>query len=262
MLCSNCNKNVAVIFINKVEGDNKTVEGLCYNCAKNKGINPLEVLAKQANLSPQEIKDMSNQFDSFINDFSSDLMTNDNNNLDNLDNANNPLGGFSFENLINNMFSGNTTETMDNGNSNVKKKVKIERKVKDKKKKVLDSFGVNLNEKAANGELDAVIGRKTEIQRVIQILNRRSKNNPCLIGEPGVGKTAIAHGLAIKIVEKNVPAKLLNKEIYLLDMPSVVAGTQFRGQFEGRMKAIMEECKKLGNIVLVIDEVHSIVASR
>ena len=146
------------------------------------------------------------------------------------------------------------------GSSSEKKKVKVEKK-KDKRKKTLETYGTNLTQKAKNGQLDMVIGRDKEIQRMTQILNRRSKNNPCLIGEPGVGKTAIAQGLAIKIANGNVPAKLLNKEVYLLDMTAVVAGTQFRGQFEARMKSIIEECKSLGNIILVIDEIHNIIGA-
>lgn len=145
-----------------------------------------------------------------------------------------------------------------------RKKVKVEKKKNNKqskKKKYLDTYGTNLTQKAKNNELDIVIGRDKEIQRIIQILNRRSKNNPCLIGEPGVGKTAIAQGLAIKIANQNVPAKLLNKEVYLLDMTAVIAGTQFRGQFEARMKSIIDECKNLGNIILVIDEIHNIIGA-
>lgn len=145
-----------------------------------------------------------------------------------------------------------------------RKKVKVEKKKNNKqskKKKYLDTYGTNLTQKAKNNELDIVIGRDKEIQRIIQILNRRSKNNPCLIGEPGVGKTAIAQGLAIKIANQNVPAKLLNKEVYLLDMTAVIAGTQFRGQFESRMKGIIDECKEYGNIILVIDEIHNIIGA-
>ena len=136
-----------------------------------------------------------------------------------------------------------------------------EKTKQNKKKKFLDTFGTNLTDKAKNNELDIVIGREKEIQRIVQILNRRSKNNPCLIGEPGVGKTAIAQGLAIKIANQNVPAKLLNKEVYLLDMTAVIAGTQFRGQFESRMKGIIDECKEYGNIILVIDEIHNIIGA-
>ena len=129
-------------------------------------------------------------------------------------------------------------------------------------KKFLDNFGTNLNEKAKHGQIDKVIGREKEIERLVEILNRRKKNNPCIIGEPGVGKTALAQGLALRIVEGNVPAKLMDKEIYLLDMGALVAGTQFRGQFEGRLERLVKECKFLGNIVLVIDEIHTITKLR
>lgn len=129
-------------------------------------------------------------------------------------------------------------------------------------KKFLDNFGTNLNEKAKHGQIDKVIGREKEIERLVEILNRRKKNNPCIIGEPGVGKTALAQGLALRIVEGDVPAKLMDKEIYLLDMGALVAGTQFRGQFEGRLERLVKECKFLGNIVLVIDEIHTITKLR
>ena len=168
--------------------------------------------------------------------------------------------------LFSNMFgnsnnnNGNNEQELNNG----RKKVKVEKKKntkQNKKKKFLDTYGTNLTAKAKNNELDIVIGRDNEIKRIIQILNRRSKNNPCLIGEPGVGKTAIAQGLAIRIANQNVPAKLLNKEVYLLDMTAVIAGTQFRGQFESRMKGIIDECKEYGNIILVIDEIHNIIGA-
>ena len=161
------------------------------------------------------------------------------------------------------MFGSNNSNEDNNSTdsgSTSKKKVKVDKK-SSKKKKALDTFGTNLTQKAKNNELDAVIGRDKEIQRIIQILNRRSKNNPCLIGEPGVGKTAIAQGLAIRIANGKVPAKLLNKEVYLLDMTAIIAGTQFRGQFESRMKSIIDECKSLGNIILVIDEIHNIIGA-
>ena len=161
--------------------------------------------------------------------------------------------------IFSNMF-GENADTSQEASSD-RKKVKVDKKSKDKKKKALDTFGTNLTNKAKNNQLDMVIGRDKEIQRVIQILNRRSKNNPCLIGEPGVGKTAIAQGLAIKIAAGKVPAKLLNKEVYLLDMTAIIAGTQFRGQFEARMKSIIDECKNLGNIILVIDEIHNIIGA-
>ena len=164
-----------------------------------------------------------------------------------------PLGSI-FSNMFGENQEGSTNSSTE------KKKVKVEKK-KDKRKKALEAYGTNLSQKAKNGQLDMVIGRDKEIQRITQILNRRSKNNPCLIGEPGVGKTAIAQGLAIRIVNGKVPAKLLNKEVYLLDMTAIVAGTQFRGQFEARMKSIIEECKALGNIILVIDEIHNIIGA-
>ena len=264
MLCSKCNKNAAVIFTNKIENGKPTIEGLCYDCAKKMGINPIELLAQQANLSKEELEDMSNQFEEFFNDMANNQNTVDTS-TDKTDND-----GFSIKKMIDNIFSMDNNLTFNNSefqkiepndDSSVKKKVKIEKKKNPPKKKFLDIYGTNLTNKALNHELDDVIGRKAEITRVIQILNRRTKNNPCLIGEPGVGKTAIAHGLAIKIANKEVPAKLLNKEVYLLDMTSVVAGTQFRGQFEGRMKSIIDECKALKNIILVIDEIHTIVGA-
>ena len=176
------------------------------------------------------------------------------------ENGGNPLGipiGSIFASIV----PGRKVNGEEEANGSGRQKVKVEKKPANKKKKYLDTYGTNLTQKAKNNELDMVIGRDKEIQRVIQILNRRTKNNPCLIGEPGVGKTAIAQGLAIKIANNNVPAKLLNKEVYLLDMTSVVAGTQFRGQFEARMKGIIEECKAFRNIILVIDEIHNIIGA-
>ena len=155
--------------------------------------------------------------------------------------------------------TNNDGDDVDNNRSHRRKRRKTRRKTKKKKKKFLDSYGTNLTQKAKNNELDNVIGRSKEIERMIQILNRRSKNNPCLIGEPGVGKTALAQGLAIKIANKEVPPKLLDKEIYLIDMTALIAGTQFRGQFESRIKSLVDECKDLGNIILVIDEIHNII---
>ena len=166
-----------------------------------------------------------------------------------------PLGS-----IFSGMFGGNKGSSSTNS-SHSDKKVKTETKPNNKKRKALDTYGTNLTNKARNSEIDNVIGRDKEISRIIQILNRRTKNNPCLIGEPGVGKTAIAQGLALKIASGEVPAKLLNKEVYLLDMTAVVAGTQFRGQFEARMKSIIEECKSSGNIILVIDEIHNIIGA-
>ncbi len=259
MLCSVCNKNTAVIFINKTENGKSSVEGLCYACAKKKGINPLEVLTKNANLSSEEFEDMSNQFENILKDFSENM------NLEELgidpttmeeENGQNPLSG-----ILGFFKTPNNSENEQSAGAGQKKAVKVEKKQKNNKKRFLDTFGTNLTEKAKNGQLDEVIGREQEIERVTQILNRRSKNNPCLIGEPGVGKTAIAQGLALKIAQKQVPAKLLNKEVYLIDMTAIIAGTQFRGQFEGRMKNLVDECKAYGNIILVIDEIHNIIGA-
>ena len=252
MLCSNCNKNAAVIFINKMVDGKQEIEGLCFQCAQEKGINPLEVLAKQSNLSEKDLENMSKQFENVFKNLSNNL---ENVNFEDMaSDEDNSLGS-----IFANMFSNN--ENAETETSNGKKRVKVERKSKEKKKKFLDTYGTNLTIQAQNHKLDKVIGRDSEIQRIVQILNRRSKNNPCLIGEPGVGKTAIAQGLAIKIAEQKVPAKLLNKEVYLLDMTAIIAGTQFRGQFEARMKALIDECKTCGNIILVIDEIHNIIGA-
>ena len=264
MLCSNCNKNTAVVFINKTENGKTSTEGLCYNCAKERGINPLDVIVKNANLSQDELEDMSNQFEEIINDFSGNLDI-ENISAEDLTNENSPLNNFfsMFKGFSNHQEKNANEANADSSNTNgtQKKAVKVGKKQKNNRKKFLDTFGTNLTEKAKNGQLDEVIGREREIQRITQILNRRSKNNPCLIGEPGVGKTAIAQGLAIKIANQQVPAKLLNKEVYLIDITAIIAGTQFRGQFEARMKSLIDECKTYGNIILVIDEVHNIIGA-
>ena len=255
MLCSICHKNMAVIFTKKIDGDKTTTEGYCYNCAKAKGINPLELLAKQSNLSEDEIKDISSQFEDIFSEISNELENSDYGD-ENFNGNSIPLGA-----IISNMFGAKSSEQNSSESGNGRKKVRTEKKPRDKKKSFLDIYGTNLTTKAAKNELDQVIGRENEIERIIQILNRRSKNNPCLIGEPGVGKTAIANGLAIRIANSEVPAKLLNKQVYLLDMTAVIAGTQFRGQFEARMKSIIDECKQSKNIILVIDEIHNIIGA-
>ena len=219
MICSVCHKNTAVVFLNKIENGKKTVEGLCYNCAKEKGINPLEVLAKNANISNEEIEDMSNQFENILKDFSENMnlealgiTSEDLENIDMEDEGNpvkNIFGIFRATNNPNNENPENSKSAESKDSSNSNKTVKVQKKPKNNKKKFLDTFGTNLTEKAKNNQLDVVIGREQEIERMIQILNRRTKNNPCLIGEPGVGKTAIAQGLAIKIANQEVPAKLL-----------------------------------------------------
>ena len=274
MLCSNCKKNQATVFINKIENGVSSMEGLCRDCAKKRGLDIPETTNQQSNPSQMnnnniDMTNMSKQLESLFKDLSSNLKFANIEDLENIDeedfdsddaeNFEGPIGipiGSIFANII-----PQRAQQQDEEKSNGRQKVKVEKKKSNKKKKYLDVYGTNLTQKAKNNELDMVIGRDKEIQRVIQILNRRTKNNPCLIGEPGVGKTAIAQGLAIKIANNNVPAKLLNKEVYLLDMTSVIAGTQFRGQFEARMKGIIDECKQYGNIILVIDEIHNIIGA-
>ena len=265
MLCSMCKKNTAVIFINKQGADGKAeVEGLCYECAKKKGINPIDTMAKQANLSDKDIQDLSNKLDTMFKNLSDNMADIDEDELSEMINGESEIEGAQGVSL-GSIFSGlfgikQNGDESSNYSSGGTQKVK-EKTKPNKKRKALDTYGTNLTVKAKNNQIDKVIGRDKEIERMIQILNRRSKNNPCLIGEPGVGKTAIAQGLALRIASGSVPAKLLNKEVYLLDMTAVIAGTQFRGQFEARMKAIIDECRNDGNIILVIDEIHNIIGA-
>ena len=265
MLCSMCKKNTAVIFINKQGADGKAeVEGLCYECAKKKGINPIDTMAKQANLSDKDIQDLSNKLDTMFKNLSDNMADIDEDELSEMINGESeiegaqgvPLGSI-FSGLFGIKQNGDESSNYSSGGTQ-----KVKEKTKpNKKRKALDTYGTNLTVKAKNNQIDRVVGRDKEIERMIQILNRRSKNNPCLIGEPGVGKTAIAQGLALRIASGSVPAKLLNKEVYLLDMTAVIAGTQFRGQFEARMKGIIDECRNDGNIILVIDEIHNIIGA-
>ena len=265
MLCSICKKNVAVIYVNKIIEGKMQTKGLCIPCAKKQGIAPMDQIMKQSGMKPEDFENINNQLAEIIGDMDLEKLSQEPD--ENNDGIN------SLMNLMNNAFTGNTSSTnsefipsedeqdADYTTSGSGKGPKIKEKVKRKKLKYLDTYGLNLTEQARFGELDRIIGREREIDRVVQILNRRSKNNPVLIGEPGVGKTAIAEGLAVRIAEKKVPVKLFNTEIYLLDLTAVVAGTQFRGQFEARMKAIIDEAKKAGNIVIVIDELHNIVGA-
>ena len=276
MLCSMCNKYQASIFSSKIMPDGKReMEGLCINCAKKQGINTDEILKAQSQtIFNQNANNVNKQLEGLFQNLSENLgdidgiqfgaipttQFEDDNDSDEPQEPKVFAGAIPLGSIFGNLFGSQGQSQEANGT--IKKKVKPEKKKNaNKKKKYLDTYGTNLTFKAQNNELDAVIGRDKELQRVIQILNRRSKNNPCLIGEPGVGKTAIANSLAIKIASKNVPAKLLNKEVYLLDMTSIIAGTQFRGQFEARMKGLIEECKHYGNIILVIDEIHSIIGA-
>lgn len=275
MLCLDCKKNTAVIFVNKQEKDGTMkTEGYCYDCAKKRGINPLNAFSNTSNLSESDINNMTEQLNSMFKDLSGNLaiqgiseddlnkMAEEMANGEDVDeNVDGPKGfAIPLGSIFSGMFGGNDSNSNNNGNSKTRQAVKEDKKA-NKKLKTLYTYGTNLTNKAKNNEIDKVIGREKEISRVIQILNRRTKNNPCLIGEPGVGKTAIAQGLALRIAEGNVPAKLLTKEVFLLDMTAVVAGTQFRGQFESRMKNIIDECKSAGNIILVIDEIHNIIGA-
>ena len=258
-LCYKCKKRPAVVFIQSMTqvGDKvDDVKGLCLVCAKEAGIQPINDMLKNMNISDDEIAEMSDQFMELMNP--GDLETDMENAEDN--DSDFSVGGaatFPFLNgIFGNVPKANDADSADNNDESNKKDKK-----KKKKRKFISQFCTDLTEKARNGELDVIIGREAELYRTIQILSRRTKNNPCLIGEPGVGKTAIAEGLAFKIANRDVPAKLLDKEILLLDLTGLVAGTQFRGQFESRIKGLIDEVKSEGNIILFIDEVHNLVGA-
>lgn len=279
MVCSRCKKNTAVIFINTTDAQgNQSQTGYCYNCAKELGLNPLQSM-DSSKLSDEEIKNLSNQlnkaFKDVIEKMSNQEITPEvleemqeqlnNSDDDNSNETSNKSFGMGFAlpfNSLESFFQNNNSNESEEESSSSDKtqKTKINNK-QNKKRKALNTYGTNLTEKARNHQIDKVIGREKEIERMIQILNRRTKNNPCLIGEPGVGKTALAQGLALRIANGDIPAKLMNKEVYLLDMTATIAGTQFRGQFEARMKQIIDECKSEKNIILVIDEIHNIVGA-
>ena len=247
-LCSKCKKRPAVVFISDPSNASGTPQGLCLVCAKESGIKPIDDMLKKMNISDEDIEQMSEQF--------MDIMALSENE-DDLEDAFS-LGTAPAFPFLNNIF-GNSEKSDDSKKTADKNDEK--EKPKNKRKRFLEQFCTNLTEKARSGSLDAIIGRDDELYRAIQILSRRSKNNPCLIGEPGVGKTAIAEGLALKIAAGNAPARLLDKEIYLLDLTGLVAGTQFRGQFESRIKGLIDEIKKAGNIILFIDEFHNLVGA-
>ncbi|GHV16698.1 chaperone ClpB [Clostridia bacterium] len=236
MLCSRCKKNIAVVFATEIANGKQHSEGLCLDCARELNIEPINSIMDSMGMEQPE------DFESLENDIVRNIMS-----------------------ALMSAFGGNNSDDNQGRIGDNREPARVTAtKVKPKaprKKSALGTYGTNLTAKAKNGEIDQVIGRKNEIERIMQILNRRTKNNPCLIGEPGVGKTAIAEGLAVKIAEKNVPPKLINKEVYLLDFTAIVAGTQFRGQFEQRLKAIVDEAREAKNVILVIDEVHSIVGA-
>ncbi|MGY0374960.1 AAA family ATPase [Clostridium sp. JNZ J1-5] len=258
-MCSICKKNVATIYTAKVEDGKTEMVGVCLECAKKMGYPILDQLMKQAGITPENFENLAEQMNGMLQDISIDDLS-ENSMLSNLFNGILPEqkdnSDITNEDAIN-------EEKDDKKHSNVeaKEKTKSKSSLFKKKRKYLNMYGINLTGKAKNGKVDMVIGRHRELDRVVQILNRRNKNNPILIGEPGVGKTAIAEGLAVRIAERQVPAKLFDAEVYLLDLTAIVAGTQFRGQFEGRMKSIIEEARDNGNIILVIDEVHNIIGA-
>ena len=256
-LCSKCKKNVAVVFISRMNEKNEMVnEGLCLKCAAELGLPQVQDMMKRMGITPEDLEGINNEM---MQAFGGAEEMEDLPELpeEDDDEESGKTATFPF---LNRLFGGAPSAQNNGGEKKNNARDGKDRKG-EKKHKYLDNYCINLSRRAAEGKLDAVIGREQEIERVVQILNRRQKNNPCLIGEPGVGKTAIAEGLAQRIVKGDVPFKLRDKVVYLLDLTALVAGTQFRGQFESRMKGLIEEIRKLGNVILVIDEVHNIVGA-
>ena len=255
-LCSRCGKNIAIVFITKIENGETKNEGLCFKCARELHIKPVDEFMDRMGISDEDLDNLTGEMMGAL-DGIEELARLDDTDGDDSDGDDGKTATFPF---LNRLFGGqNAEKSDDNGDGGAaSERRESPRPVK---KSYLDSYCINLTERAREGKLDSMIGRKEELERVIQILNRRQKNNPCLIGEPGVGKTAVAEGLAQRIASEQVPLKLQNKEVYLLDLTALVAGTQFRGQFESRMKGLIEEIRRQGNVILVIDEVHNIVGA-
>ena len=257
-LCSKCKKNVAVVFISRMNEKGESVnEGLCLKCAAQLGLPQVEDMMKRMGITPDDLENLNSEMMQAFGGAEELGDVAQANEDGDEDEESGKTATFPF---LNRLFGGNNNPPAEKGETPQRETGKESRKG-EKKHKYLDNYCINLSRRAREGKLDAVIGREEEIQRVVQILNRRQKNNPCLIGEPGVGKTAIAEGLAQRIAAGEVPFKLRDKEVYLLDLTALVAGTQFRGQFESRMKGLIEEIRKLGNVILVIDEVHNIVGA-
>ena len=255
-LCSKCKKNVAVVFLTRMENGKSINEGLCLSCAKKLGLPQVDEVMRRMGITDEDLDAISNEMLGAFGGAENLEAIDD-------DDINEEEGKTATFPFLNRLFGGSqqpAAQESDAGEGQQQRTSRGEKK-SDKKHKFLDNYCINLSDRARKGELDAVIGRAEEIERVVQILNRRQKNNPCLIGEPGVGKTAIAEGLAQRIAAGEVPFKLRGKEVYLLDLTALVAGTQFRGQFESRMKGLIEEIRKTGNVILVIDEVHNIVGA-
>lgn len=268
-LCSRCHKNVAVVFISKMEEGSTSNEGYCLKCAKELGLKPIDSLMRQMGITEDDLDQITDEMTNMHllmntenDDAEDEEIDPDEDDADGQDDSFDFGGTHTFP-FLDKMFSGNdnTEAPHEESGTDVREDDARRKKKEVKKRKNLSAYCTDLTYRAREGQLDAIIGRDSETERVIQILNRRQKNNPCLIGEPGVGKTAVAEGLAIRIAKGDVPYKLKNKEVHLLDLTSLVAGTQFRGQFEGRMKGLINEIKSLGNIILVIDEVHNIVGA-
>ncbi|MBE6760729.1 MAG: ATP-dependent Clp protease ATP-binding subunit [Ruminococcaceae bacterium] len=262
-LCSKCNKRPAVVFISDANNPQNKPNGLCLLCAKEVGIKPIDDMLKSMNISDENIEELSEHMNEMMGGMSpEELMAMASEEMGDMEEMEDfeSGGAPTFPSFLNQIFGNNNDKKDENAENTENDKKKHDKKKKGKKK-YLDMYCTNLTQRAREGKIDAIVGRDEELYRTIQILSRRSKNNPCLIGEPGVGKTAIVEGLAMKIATGEAPARLLDQEIWLLDLTGLVAGTQFRGQFESRVKGLVEEIKEAGNIILFIDEVHNIVGA-
>ena len=261
-LCARCHKNMAVVFINRIENGQSHQEGLCLKCARELHIKPIDDIISKMGINDEDLDGLSSEMMEAMQNLSGngdDLM-----NIENDDDSSDDDGKTATFPFLNRLFGAQNAanaENRDNAAEAERPRVGKDGGERKPKRKFLDNYCISLTDRARAGKLDRMIGRSEELERVIQILNRRQKNNPCLIGEPGVGKTAIAEGLAQRIASGDVPAKLRDKQVFLLDLTSLVAGTQFRGQFESRMKGLIEEIRREGNIILVIDEVHNLVGA-
>ena len=261
-LCARCHKNMAVVFINRIENGQSHQEGLCLKCARELHIKPIDDIISKMGINDEDLDGLSSEMMEAMQNLSGngdDLM-----NIENDDDSSDDDGKTATFPFLNRLFGAQNAANAENRDSAAeteRPRVGKDGGERKPKRKFLDNYCISLTDRARAGKLDRMIGRSEELERVVQILNRRQKNNPCLIGEPGVGKTAIAEGLAQRIASGDVPAKLRDKQVYLLDLTSLVAGTQFRGQFESRMKGLIEEIRREGNIILVIDEVHNLVGA-
>ena len=261
-LCARCHKNMAVVFINRIENGQSHQEGLCLKCARELHIKPIDDIISKMGINDEDLDGLSSEMMEAMQNLSGsgdDLM-----NIENDDDSSDDDGKTATFPFLNRLFGAQNAANAENRDSAAeteRPRVGKDGGERKPKRKFLDNYCISLTDRARAGKLDRMIGRSEELERVVQILNRRQKNNPCLIGEPGVGKTAIAEGLAQRIASGDVPAKLRDKQVFLLDLTSLVAGTQFRGQFESRMKGLIEEIRREGNIILVIDEVHNLVGA-